>query len=108
MTLLSERMLCFSKYGAVFIGTHAGLHRALRRHLRLRLNLNLDFRIDLNSDLDLYLNLNLFLIPKPFSPSSAALALDFWLLTFDFVHPPMLPPKQSVGRPLPGRIVVAQ
>jgi len=110
VTLLSERMLCFSKYGAVFIGAHDGLHRALRRHLRLRLNLNLD--LDLNLDLNLglnlslYLNLNLFLIPKPFSSLSAALTLGFWLLTFDLCRLPLLPPRRPVGRPLPGRIVV--
>jgi len=35
-----------------------------------------------------------------------ALAFDFYLLTFDFFHGLMLPPRRPVGRPLHGRIVV--
>ena len=90
----------------------ADLCRALRRHARLNLNLNLDLNLNLALNLSLYLNLNLFLFQssfeKPFASSSAAFTLGFWLLTFDFVRPPMLPPRQSMDRPLPDRIVVAQ
>jgi hypothetical protein len=36
----------------------------------------------------------------------AALASDLYLLTYDFFYGLMLPPRQPVGRPLHGRIVV--
>jgi len=77
---------------------YAGLCRALCRYLRLHLNLALLLNLDLDLNFSLYLDLNLFLFQpsfeKPFASSSAAFTLGFWLLTFDFVRPPMLPSRQ--------------
>jgi hypothetical protein len=82
----------------------------------LRRSLHLDLNLDLN--LNLYPSLlrtffaTLFetLLQKKLVPLLGsflrALALDFWLLIFDFVYRPLLPSRQPVGRPLPGRIVV--
>jgi hypothetical protein len=80
--------------------------------------LNRDFNLDLNPDLNLALNRALFTKFNPqlfkklfgslFGAIYAALAFDFYLLTFDFFYGPMLPPRQPVGRPLPGRIVVGK
>ena len=114
MTFRSERALCLSKYGAVFVGTYAGLCRALRRNLRLHLNLNLD----LNLDLALCPALNRALLRKPFQkPSEKPNPILFHRLygfkyrqSFNLVNLApcrrMLPPGQSLGRPLPGEIVV--
>jgi hypothetical protein len=116
VTFRSERALCLSKYGAVFVGTYAGLRRALRRHLRLRLILNLD----LNLDPSLCPALNRALVRKPFQkPSEKPNPALFHRLcgfkyrqSFNLVnlapYRRTLPPGQSVGRPLPDRIVVAQ
>ena len=85
---------------------------ASARASSLYLDLDLDVGPDLNLDLNLNLGHPLFetLSRQSFAPlfllSSPALTLGFWFLTSDFFLRLLLPPRQSVGRPLPGRIVV--
>ena len=106
----SESALCLSKYVAVYVWTYAGLCCALRRHLRLHLYLDLD--LDLNSWL--YPALNRALFQKPFQKSFSSPFRSLWVLKYRSslvlacLQPrrQTLPPRQSVGRPLHGRIVV--
>jgi hypothetical protein len=106
--------LRLSKYLSVYVWTYAGLYRALRRHLCLLLNLNLD------------LNLNLWQYPapnralfgksfektfersNPLSFRSSLVLRNRASLVLACLQPPRqtLPPRQSLGRPLHGRIVV--
>jgi len=84
----------------------------MRRHVCLLLNLNLD----LNLNLWPYPTLNRALLRKPFQkPFSSSFRylqglMYPSLLVLVNLAPCrwMLPPGQSLGRPLPGRIVAAQ
>jgi hypothetical protein len=107
--------LCLSNFVSVFVSEHAHLFRDRRRHARLRLNLNLN----LNLNLALYPVPNLALFGKslektfersnPLSFRSSLVLRNRSLLVLACLQPrrQSLPPRQSVGRPLHGRIVVS-
>jgi hypothetical protein len=90
----------------------------LRRHVCLLLNLNLDLDLDLNSDLDLNPSLYRAFFTKSYESLLQQLLASLFGLMFALMfrqlqassYPKlgrrMLPPRQPVGRPLPGRIVV--
>jgi len=107
-----------SLYGSLFVAKYRQSYCSLDTHLYHQLHrssyldLNLYLNLDLNPALyralfaKLYTSLFQQLFATLFGSMFAALAFDFYLLTYDFFYGPMLPPRQPVGRPLPGRIVV--
>jgi hypothetical protein len=108
-----------AKYLAKYVAKFRQKGRELGNHLHHQLCRS--FRFDLNLYLNLNLNLPLYralfatfnpqlsksLLAAMFGSLLPALAFDFYLLTFDFFYGLMLPPRQPVGRPLHGRIVVS-
>jgi len=116
--LAAQAALRLAKRPSLHVRKHLWKHpqSCIRLHRRVRRPLYLDLDLDVGPDLNLDLNLNLghplfeTLSRQSFAPlfllSSPALTLGFWLLTSDFFLRLLLPPRQSVGRPLPGRIVV--
>ena len=89
-------------------------YRELRRQARRRLDprLNLNLNLDLSPPLFLGLFAGFFrksfqkLFVASFGSWFEGSSFGFCLLPFDFFYEPLPPPRQSVGRPLPGRIVV--
>ena|GEM_PF-1905965 len=106
--------MCLSKYVAVYVSMYAGLCHALRRRLRLLLNLTFDLNLNLN--LNLALSLTLFgkslektferSNPLSFRPSLDSRNRSSLVLACLQPRRQTLPPGQSLGRPLGGRIVV--
>jgi hypothetical protein len=112
--------LRLAKYFALFVTKYRPKLRALCIHLHQQSRLSLHLNLNLDLNLNLYPSLlraflaTLFetLLQKKLVPllgsMLAALAIAFQLLTFGSSYPLLLPPRQPVGRPLPGRIVVRE
>jgi|WetSurMetagenome_2_1015567.scaffolds.fasta_scaffold147009_1 hypothetical protein len=77
-------------------------------HLDLHLDINLDLHPSLHHALlvEFYPQLLESFLVSLLGSILAALPFDFCLLTLSFFYRPLLPPRQPVGRPLHGRIVV--
>jgi hypothetical protein len=107
----SKRVPYISSYIPPYLSAYADLCRALRRHARLHLNLSMYLYLYLY----LYLTPHAALFAEPFrKPNASSLASKLSSnlrlnlnLNLGLFLTRLLPPRQSVGRPLPDRIGVA-
>jgi hypothetical protein len=111
---------CLAKHLALFVWKYRQTYCRLRARLYRQLRLPFDFDLNLDPNLDFYPSLlgalrksshkSLLrqLFASLFGSMLAALAFDFYLLTLEFLRAPMPPPRQPLGRPLPGRIVAGK
>jgi len=121
VTLASRYVrLCLAKHPLLFLAKKRQSYRSLCIRLRqqLRPSLHLDLNLDLN--LNLYPSLLRALFAKSFKTLLLQLFVTLFGSLFNLKYGwlqvssrltlcrQMLPPRQPVGRPLPGRIVVGK